>query len=126
MVKVYHVDLDSKSVRDPQMLRAHQTMTVGEFKQLVEEVFVLLLEHINVYLYQPVVVVVVVVVVYVGEGKKLLCIVVEFIRSLHCDRSVSRIIKLTQQMYLKLYTNNCYSTIIRIYQSYAFQFIYTF
>ena len=74
---MYHVDLDSKSVRDPQMLRAHQTMTVGEFKQLVEEVFILLLEYINVYLYQSVVVV-----VYVGQGKETPSIVVEFVRLL--------------------------------------------
>eukprot|EP00800_Vazella_pourtalesii_P017424 TRINITY_DN52_c0_g1_i6.p1 TRINITY_DN52_c0_g1~~TRINITY_DN52_c0_g1_i6.p1 ORF type:complete len:1401 (+),score=392.26 TRINITY_DN52_c0_g1_i6:46-4248(+) len=37
MVKVFHVDLDAKCVREPQVLRAHQTMTVGEFKRLIEE-----------------------------------------------------------------------------------------
>ena len=52
MVKVYHVDLDSKCVKDPQILRAHQTMTVGEFKRLVEEVsraFTILIVRLTLY-----------------------------------------------------------------------------
>ncbi|KAI6658030.1 Ubiquitin carboxyl-terminal hydrolase 47-like [Oopsacas minuta] len=50
MVKVYHVDLDSKSVLDPQILRAHQTMTVGEFKQLVEQEMSIPAEHMRILL----------------------------------------------------------------------------